>query len=343
MKRLLFFFLIISLYMDSYEKHWYHKTKKEEKSKKQKVKVGVIPCYSGGRFGDNLIAFSHSLYFAMKNHYKLLLVPFPYSDALMLDNYLAKYSPQMEYNFKEKVRFRGPSVFVNKKIESTLFLIPYFPESPYEYGHELWHSFPIDWNDRYFRNELRRLIKSKEPLHLITPPKDKISIAIHIRRGGSFNEEAEISSNIALLIAQKNLIYKMPVDDYYINQIKTVGEIFKETPLYVFLFTDDRHPEILAEKYMNELNNPYVEFDYRRSQNDHHMNVLEDFFSLLNFDILIRPESNFSIMAEKLGDHALVISPGKLKDRSCINEGIVKVQQSLDSLLLKKKELHEVY
>ena len=38
-------------------------------------------------------------------------------------------------------------------------------------------------------------------------------------------------------------------------------------------------------------------------------NVLEDFFSLFNFDILIRPQSNFSIVPSLLKDYAIVYAP----------------------------------
>ena len=44
-------------------------------------------------------------------------------------------------------------------------------------------------------------------------------------------------------------------------------------------------------------------------KNNHHSNVLEDFFEMARFDCLIRPDSNYSIMAEKIADYKIVISP----------------------------------
>ena len=50
-------------------------------------------------------------------------------------------------------------------------------------------------------------------------------------------------------------------------------------------------------------------FGYRKVGNHHAKNVLEDFFSLFNFDILIRPRSNFSVVPSLLSDYALLCYP----------------------------------
>ena len=38
-------------------------------------------------------------------------------------------------------------------------------------------------------------------------------------------------------------------------------------------------------------------------------NMLEDFFALTQFDCLVRPDSNFSIAAEKISDFKIIIYP----------------------------------
>ncbi len=53
-----------------------------------------------------------------------------------------------------------------------------------------------------------------------------------------------------------------------------------------------------------------IEFDFRKTGNRHDANVLEDFFSLFLFDILIRPDSNFSLVPSLLHDYAILVTPG---------------------------------
>lgn len=52
-----------------------------------------------------------------------------------------------------------------------------------------------------------------------------------------------------------------------------------------------------------------ISFNYRKTGNRQDANVLEDFFSLFNFDVLIRPESNYSIVPALLHDYMIVCSP----------------------------------
>ena len=79
--------------------------------------------------------------------------------------------------------------------------------------------------------------------------------------------------------------------------------------MYVYLFTDDLHPLEIKKKFENEIDAPNIVFDCRKKNNNPESNVLEDFFALGQFDCLIRPESNFSIAAEKIAEHKVVIYP----------------------------------
>ncbi len=56
---------------------------------------------------------------------------------------------------------------------------------------------------------------------------------------------------------------------------------------------------------------PNVSLHYRKEENHHTKNVLEDFFSLFHFDVLIRPRSNFSIVPQLLHDYAIVYYPAE--------------------------------
>jgi hypothetical protein len=286
---------------------------------------GVVAQYSGGRFGDNLMACAHALYFALKNSCTLYIQPFLYSDHLMMDELQPHYTKASDRVFKYKRVLTGkePSL---RNSKNTLFMLPYFAESAIERSEYPFH-FQVDWDDALFQEQLHKLIQPKRPLNLIVPPKDTLSVAVHVRKGGSYQDglESELANDVHKMIEHGKLIYKIPVDQYYINQIKYVAEM-SNVPLYVFIFTDDKNPQALVQKYADVLHDSRIIFDYRKENNDHCYNVLEDFFSMMQFDILIRPESNFSLMAEKLAHHKLVISPGDFIPGSWVHEGIVTVK-----------------
>jgi len=268
-------------------------------------KNAVIPEYSGGRFGDNLVTFAHTLYFAIKNQSQILHIPFKYSDQLMLDIMLQKDSPIVEKSFAQKSYFyRNGNVLVDQDEKNTLFIITHFPTSRLEYVPEYatqrYLSFGVDWNDKNFKDSLRALIAPKKPLRLIDVPENKISVAVHVRKGTGFDDPS--------IHTDRFNIFRFPPDEYYINQIRALSQHFKNQPMYVFIFTDDPNPKALVDKYKQLIDIPTIEFGCR-TDNHHTKNVLEDFFSMLDFGFLIRPESNFSIMAEKIGYHLLVISP----------------------------------
>ena len=87
--------------------------------------------------------------------------------------------------------------------------------------------------------------------------------------------------------------------------------MYRDKKLYVYLFTDHDNPAEIVQYYKNQLQDSSIVFDYRKTRNTHYLNVLEDFYSLLNFDCLIRPDSNFSLVASKIGDHHLNIYPSR--------------------------------
>ncbi len=98
-------------------------------------------------------------------------------------------------------------------------------------------------------------------------------------------------------------------DTYFIKQLRYVLDLYPDTKMYVHIFTDDPSPHLIAQKYERILNNPRLTFGYRTSENRHDSNVLDDFFSMAEFDVLIRPSSGFSEMAGRLGRPSLEIRP----------------------------------
>ena len=114
---------------------------------------GVTYEFSGGRFGDNLLAYLHAKWVAHREGIPLLYKPFPYSSELALD--------EREVPFKEGDR---------------ALTVPYFPETQWEVRHtrdkdgKAWSYFAVDWSDCEFRQMAAELIAPKQPLSLIRPP-----------------------------------------------------------------------------------------------------------------------------------------------------------------------------
>lgn len=258
---------------------------------------GVTHYRTAGRFGDNLISFMHAKWISYKYNLPLFVQEFPYKEHLILSE---KY-PLIELADLKKMRVE----LLGKKRKSAgnrslIYHAPYYPECPYEL--KTWRSkgkpyFDIDWNDRQFLEAIREEIKPRNHLQLVVPPHSCKSVAIHIRMGGGFDIQQQ----------KDHVPLKFPPLVYYKEQLRKIEQIFPGEELYVYLFTDHQKPEELAHYMMGDF--PNISFDYRKSTNHHTLNVLEDFFSLLEFDCLVRPASNFSIVAGKLKDYEIEIFP----------------------------------
>ena len=287
-------------------------------------KSAVSHDLSGGRFGDSLLCYLHAKWISYKYKIPLLYYPFEYSDKLVLsDAELMVTVGNASSLKKEKATDVEPitqELFVDTvKIcpdDGILYIIPWFPESLQEYERiedgRLY--FYVNWSDEKFLEEIRNLVSPKAKLDLLQLPSDKITVAVHVRRNSngfdlalSFDENLQVKEGRQFL--DDYYPFKCVDDDFYISSIKKLCELFQSKQIYIYIFTDDKDPEKIAEKYKNALNNPLITFDYRHDKHDHTVHVLEDFFSMLKFDCLIRSDSNFSLVASKLGNYKYDISP----------------------------------
>lgn len=291
----------------------------------QSGKSAVSHDLSGGRFGDSLICYLHAKWISYKYNIPLLYYPFEYSEKLVLSDAELLVIVGNTYTLKRKnitdVEPITQELFVDTvKIcpdDGILYIIPWFPESLQEYERiedgRLY--FYVNWNDEKFLEEIRKLVSPKSKLDLLQLPPDKITVAVHVRRNSngfdlalSFDENLQVKDGRQFL--DDYYPFKCVDDNFYISSIKKLCEFFPNRSIYIYIFTDDRDPEKIAEKYKKELDNPLITFDYRRDKHDHTVHVLEDFFSMLKFDCLIRSDSNFSLVASKLGNYKYDISPG---------------------------------
>jgi hypothetical protein len=276
-----------------------------------------------GRFGDQLFHYVRARYVAHCWGLAYLCRPFKYSDQLVLhDAY-----PSYEHHKNSFAQYRALKHWedVHALEDNTLYGIDFFFTST------KWGSWDeiCTWDgaleDKAFIEEMKRMISPIKPLALVSVPQDKHAVAVHVRKGGGFDRPL-YSQQIYRSILQPRKIHrgaskppqgyedviwplKLPPDQYYIDQIKRLYNMLGCKPMYVYIFTDDRNPERIAGLYGRHLKLPNVTFDYRRTNNHHANNVLEDFFSMSKFPYLIRSGSHFAQMAQIIGNHTIVIYP----------------------------------
>lgn len=277
-----------------------------------------------GRFGDQLFLLLTTLWVSEK--YNIPYIPnlHPLLQGLYINNLQCRHrnlpitSCSSEKSLKE---LKKPSIIhINYGYTDT--------DWSYHLAFHQWNSLRAN---RPFLEKFRKLIQLREPekYSLIRPSKEYLSVAVHIRlyeEGCSLKSKQLFSDQEQnhILQSQGNnseLYYidyyyplKFPPLQYYIDQLNYLSELLPTRSFYVFLFSD--YPDIkkIETIIQGQIKSPkQFKFDWREhnfSRKDSLETIYEDFYSLLNFDCLIRSgESNFSQMAHIAKDYEYVIFP----------------------------------
>lgn len=272
--------------------------------------------FSGGRFGDCLIAYLHAKWMSFTYGIPLLYKPFKYSDQLELDRREIRIDYVRLPARTKRLAQHDLSIDVTKPC---LYTVPYFSEVLYErnltHNKEKWIYFAVDWANKEFLQEIRNMINPIDKKLLDKKCKaDAITVAVHVRKGGGFDQGELLSDTIekASGVNYRDLHdpLRFPPEYYYVEQLKKLSELLNNCPLYVYIFTDDQNPAEIARRLQLQLGEyANIEFDYRKQSNSHDANVIEDFFAMTTFQCLIRPQSNFSLVAGLIGDFLIEIAP----------------------------------
>ena len=284
----------------------------------------------GGRLGDHLITYCKAKYIASFTQLDFYCPDFPYKDELMLDTYEQSLMPHVKKQFKKEqfLSYVADNMILERN--DVLYTIALYTSVNNWTRHD---STRIDMQAQHFQDmlqectacdnfmrEIRHTIQPKEPLHVIQPPKDCISIAVHVRKGGNFDSPllsqqyySTVNLDYPVMIDPSIKVthfsdwttpLKFPPEQYYINQIKKILRRHKNQNIYIHIFTDDIEPHVLAFIFQHTLQKKNIHINYCTTSS-----VLTDLFSMTHFDYLIRPYSFFSLIAELLGTHKLIISP----------------------------------
>lgn len=271
----------------------------EPEASKKSTGPAVTYALDCGRFGDQLINYIKALWISYQYDIPLLYKPFSYSRCLILSNsHLPLKDHQQKFTSTIQSRshpfdstlFEHIKQAKNDNINN-LYMISYFIEGIDE------------WEDEKFRQLLSSLIKPKKAIQSLNIPPEEISVALHVRQGGGYDSKNKINS----------MPTKFPPHSFYIHGIKVIADYFKDKPLYIHLFTDHRYPNELRKKYINllkQLNiSNKITLKCRTYGNRFDKNVLEDFFGMMQFDCLIRPNSSYSRAAAAVSGPLLEITP----------------------------------
>ncbi len=285
---------------------------------------------SGGRLGDNLVAYAHAKWVSYRYGIPILYRPFHMSNLFVFDDVEMIWTEEVEKKFNIRVEFKQSNKideFIQKVFffDKVLYIIPYFPESRWELVANAHRSpyfpyFATDWKDPGFRALLKRLIAPKTPVAPMILPQNKITVALHLRKGGGYDD-----ANAAL-----GFPLKFPPDEFYMEQLRNLYYKLNEQPLYVHLFTDEQDPGAIEVIYQNAFSDLNIEFGCRKKGNRWDANVVEDLFALTQFDCAIHGESNFPTVASFLADYEVEIVPKTfyIEDEAVhIDEVVVKVKK----------------
>jgi len=263
-----------------------------------------------GRFGNCVWAFSQALWLSYKNDIPLIYTPFKHGEKLTLSHLHQHRDDEAVKQLRERgVRKREASTHLLTLSENqgNLFVLP-------------WRKrVDIDWTDKKFMKLLRKELSPITPHKFLTLPEGRLPVAVHIRVGSA--KDYVTDTWHVRRYTERRFPNKFPPKSFYIEQLKRLSELLDDQPMYVYVFTDSIHPNLIIKKLEMEVNKPNILYGCKESSNSETSGILGDFFDMTRFEYFVRSRSTFSFMAEKLANWKISIYP-----KGCIWEDeMVKV------------------
>lgn len=289
----------------------------------------------GGRLGDMLFMYIKAKWVAYQHKLPLLCRPFQYSDQLALHDREQHLTEDVALNYKKKIItcYDGSEIVDPQRFSTdiTFYQVHYYFNPPQwgEYQKKYDGQEIMGWKEVYsnqeFIDELKKCIAPRNPLRLPPLPTDKVTVAVHIRTGGGYDNALgsrqlydiqELNPNEDMPpsgLADRSFPLKFPPLQYYVDQIKRVSEMCNDAPIYLYIYTDSKDPVSIMNLLEFAVNKGNITFDCRRKDNHHTNNVLEDMFDMARYECLIRSGSNYPQISQLIGNHRLVICPTSCK------------------------------
>ena len=268
-----------------------------------------------GRFGDKIVYYTIAKWLSHRFNIPLLLKSFEYSSMLRLGKNEKKYSNEMLKKFEGGLlKIRSEQDIIMHAKDNIIFESDKYFYINGSFRKEQLMAYMLQ--DQSFMKELKHMLQPVVPLSQIKLPKDKITIAVHIRKGGGVDKplySIQYYQNKKESYADKTWALKFPPEQYYVDQIKKTSSLFADKPLFIYIFTDDRNPSKLVDRIKKAVNKNNITFSCRDKGNVHNVHVVEDFYNMACFDCLIRSSSSFALAAQLLGNHKVIMYPKHFK------------------------------
>lgn len=269
-------------------------------------KHAITHAIPGARFGDQILGYAQARYLSYLTSIPFLYKPFLYSDLLTIDFQAQPYHRQV-HQYQSLVHIHSANSLADffcrirdPNAPPTLFIVEYFPTNIYEWDVDKTRAIllNIPWEDPGFHNYLKQSLLPRIPTENMRK-EGCLNVADHIRTL-SGNDNVDTIAPLPL---------KFPNLAYHRRQIQRIYEWNFRNPMHVFLFSDTKNPKKLIEDFRQNFEGTNITFEIQfhdRPDTDH---AVQDFFAMQQFDVLIATQSNFSMMAWRLGDFDMVIYP----------------------------------
>lgn len=281
-------------------------------------KGAITYSFSGGRFGDNTIAYYHAKWASFVSGLPLLYKQFKRSDELMMHELEIAIESVDISKFRRIVTLKkGDSLEKIKRNSGILYIIPYFPEclQEHECGEPAYLYFKVDWENPLFKQQIITAMTPREPIQLLKLPENVLTVGIHIRyNSNGFDppllDEVKTSPHpIPGVYSDVGAPLKHVPLRYYVRQLQRILQLYPVGPVYVYILTDDLDPARFVKLFKESISDLRVIYDYRKDYNAHTVNIVEDFHNMTLFDCFIRTESNIGIAASKIAHYKTLIYP----------------------------------
>lgn len=259
---------------------------------------------NGGRFGDCLSTYCKAKFFSFKYKLPLYYKPFEYSDQLILSTVEKEFDKSLFDNFEKVIKVKSEDDIIAYKDQNVLFITNFYTITPDLYDYQ--------FIDPHFGTLLKNMIKPIESLDSVNHEEGFATVALHVRKGGGFDKPLYTDLCVSKNTQTADQIWptKFPSDHYYLEQLRVLRKLIDQNLIMlVHLFTDDPNPERIARCYSNYLSDDSIQFIFRKEENSHDNNVIEDFFAMTQCDYLIRSASLYTRAVQMIGNHKIVMYP----------------------------------
>ena len=269
------------------------------------AKNAIVQSSTGERLGDRLLYISAVKYFAL-----LYDLDFFYINSSLMDQFTFSItdipiSKKIESQYKNKAKFNEATY--NKANSSTLF------KAQWGVINNFYKNFGKRHAHRDIFDQLQQLLKPLGTIPTLNIPHGYISVAVHIRKGDGYDQPLQSQqiyrSHARRISADRSWPKKFPPEQYYINQINLLAELLAEQQLIFYIFSDSHDPNKLTQRIASYCKHKNANFINASSSLQD--SPIFDMCKMASCDCLIRPESSYSMVAQIMGNHKIVLFPQK--------------------------------